>query len=184
MEKFETERLVMRGWTLDDAEDCYKYCKDPRIGTPSGWKAHESVEESRDVIKQYYFEPEVYAICFKEDRRPIGTIKIYSKKVSPLPELAEDEVEIGYWIGAEHWGKGIATEAAKWAAKRAFQELGMKRVWGRYNFTNPRSGNVLRKVGLKPVFDRVEKGGLTGEDVDVHVVNIDKESWEALTKEN
>ena len=44
-----TDRLILRPWTEKDAESLYKYAKDPDVGTPAGWPAHKSVEESLDV---------------------------------------------------------------------------------------------------------------------------------------
>lgn len=33
----ETERLILRPWTEDDAEELYKYASDPNVGPPAGW---------------------------------------------------------------------------------------------------------------------------------------------------
>ena len=38
----ETERLILRPWEETDAEECYKYAKDPRVGPISGWPVHTS----------------------------------------------------------------------------------------------------------------------------------------------
>ena len=47
----ETERLILRRWKDSDAEDLYKYASDPDVGQIAGCPAHQSVDESRDVIK-------------------------------------------------------------------------------------------------------------------------------------
>ena len=36
----ETERLILRPWTEEDAEACYLYAKDPRVGPIAGWPVH------------------------------------------------------------------------------------------------------------------------------------------------
>lgn len=181
MNRLETKRLVLRRWTLDDAEDCFKYSKDERVAGPSGWKAHESVEESRDVIEKYYFEPEVYAVCLKSDPklRAIGSICITFKKYSPIVELTEDDGEIGYWIGVEHWGNGYATEAAKRIAKHAFQDLKLKKLWGRHYVSNPKSGHILKKLGLEHMYDKEEKDELTGKMEMSSFYCIEREAWRA-----
>ena len=46
----ETERLILRPWTEDDAEELYKYASDPDVGPAAGWPPHTSVENSRDII--------------------------------------------------------------------------------------------------------------------------------------
>ena len=41
----ETERLILREWKESDAEECYKYAQDPRVGPVAGWPVHTSVEK-------------------------------------------------------------------------------------------------------------------------------------------
>ena len=43
----ETNRLILRLWREDDAEDLYTYASDPDVGPPAGWPPHTSVEDSR-----------------------------------------------------------------------------------------------------------------------------------------
>ena len=51
----ETERLILRPWTEDDAESLFKYAQDQAIGPIAGWPPHTSVENSKEVIKKYTF---------------------------------------------------------------------------------------------------------------------------------
>ena len=44
----ETERLILRRWNENDAEDLYRYASDPDVGPIAGWPAHQSIDESRD----------------------------------------------------------------------------------------------------------------------------------------
>ena len=43
------DRLLLRPFTLDDAEGLYAYASHPEVGPPAGWRPHRSVEESRQV---------------------------------------------------------------------------------------------------------------------------------------
>ena len=65
----ETERLILRRWEDGDAEDLFKYASDPDVGPIAGWPPHQSVDESRDVIKNVLSGKEAYAICLKESYR-------------------------------------------------------------------------------------------------------------------
>ena len=47
----ETERLILRPWREEDADDLYIYASDPDIGPPAGWPPHTSVESSREIIR-------------------------------------------------------------------------------------------------------------------------------------
>lgn len=61
----------------------------------------------------------------------------------------DDEVELGYWIGRDFWGRGYATEAAR-AVLRLARMLGHTDVVAGHFIDNPASGAVLRKVGFVP----------------------------------
>ena len=63
----ETKRLILRSWEDGDAEDLYEYAKNPDVGPIAGWPAHQSPEESRDVIKNVLNGREAYAVCLKTD---------------------------------------------------------------------------------------------------------------------
>ena len=60
---FTTDRLLLRPWTEADAEDLYRYAKDPQVGPAAGWPVHTSVENSREIIKNVLLEPGTYAVC-------------------------------------------------------------------------------------------------------------------------
>lgn len=47
----ETKRLLLRPWDEEDAEELYKYAKDPAVGPSAGWPPHTSVENSREIIR-------------------------------------------------------------------------------------------------------------------------------------
>jgi RimJ/RimL family protein N-acetyltransferase len=61
----------------------------------------------------------------------------------------ENEVELGYWIARDHWGRGYATEAARGALTLA-RVLGHRRIVAGHFIDNAASGRVLRKAGLCP----------------------------------
>ena len=46
----ETQRLILRKWTEEDAESLFEYAKDPEVGPITGWPPHKNVEESKNVI--------------------------------------------------------------------------------------------------------------------------------------
>ena len=58
-------------------------------------------------------------------------------------------VEIGWRIAFEHWGKGIATEAARASLDAAFQELGLSEVVSFTATTNKRSMRVMERLGMR-----------------------------------
>ena len=68
--------------------------------------------------------------------------------VGLTPESDPNVAELGYWLGRQHWGIGIATEAARTVVGYGFQTLGLQRITSGYFQDNPRSGRVLSKLGF------------------------------------
>ena len=66
--------------------------------------------------------------------------------------------EIGYWVGADYRGRGVATGAARAVTQFAFDKLGAKTATAGHFIDNPASGRVLERAGF----------GLTGETVMMH----------------
>lgn len=60
MKRLETPQLILRDWAEEDAEDLYRYAKDPEAGPAAGWKPHENMEESREVAKMFIREGEFW----------------------------------------------------------------------------------------------------------------------------
>ena len=57
------------------------------------------------------------------------------------------EVELGYWIARDHWGRGYATEAVR-AVLSVARALGHRRIVASHFLDNPASGRVLEKAGF------------------------------------
>ena len=142
----ETERLVLRPWSVDDAEECYRYACDPQVGPAAGWPPHRSVEESRLVIEKFLSNPTDYAIIWKETNLPIGAISL---KFNSDLASGDDECELGYWLGAPYWGRGIMPEAGREMLRHAFEDLKMTRVWCGYYEGNEKSRRVQEKLGFR-----------------------------------
>ena len=141
----ETERLILRPWKEADAEECYKYAKDPRVGPMAGWPVHTSVENSRQVIRDVLMVPETYALVLKETGLPVGSIGLHHNDIAKT----EDEIELGYWLGVPYWGRGLVPEAAREVLRHAFEDLGVSRVWCRYFEGNTKSKRVQEKLGFR-----------------------------------
>ncbi len=56
--------------------------------------------------------------------------------------------ELGYWLGEEHWGRGIVSRAVKAIVRHAFEDLGLRRVYARIFSNNLASKRVLEKAGF------------------------------------
>ena len=141
----ETKRLILRPWSEDDAKELYKYASDPDVGPPAGWPPHTSVENSREIIRTVLSAPETYAVCLKENGKPIGSIGLHRNDLAEQ----EDEYELGYWIGKPFWGQGLIPEASREILRYAFEDLGMNRIWCGYYDGNEKSRKVQLKLGFE-----------------------------------
>lgn len=176
----ETKRLVLRPWQETDAEELYRYAKDPRVGPAAGWKAHESVEESKIIIRDILSANETYAIVWKETGLPIGSIGLHHNDLA----AGEDELELGFWLGVPFWGRGLVPEAAREILRHAFLDLGVKRVWCRYYDGNEKSKRVQEKLGFRYQFTSEVPVPALGETRKGHANLLTKEEWEEGLKAN
>ena len=79
MQLLETDRLLLRPFTLDDAEGLYAYASHPEVGPPAGWRPHRSVEESRQVIENIFIPSDALAVLRKSDGRLIGSARSWGR---------------------------------------------------------------------------------------------------------
>jgi RimJ/RimL family protein N-acetyltransferase len=168
----ETKRLILRPWIETDAQECYKYAKDPKVGPIAGWPVHTSVENSRQIIRDVLMVPETYAIVLKETGLPIGSIGLHHNDLAEK----EDEAELGYWIGVPYWGRGLVPEAAHELLRHAFEDLKLNQIWCGYYDGNEKSKRVQEKLGFRYQW--------TNDEVPVPLMNETRRGFVSLlTKE-
>lgn len=144
----ETERIVLRPWKETDAEALYEYAKDGRVGPAAGWPVHQSVEESREIIRTVFMQEGVYAVTLKGDDKAIGCIGVLCGAKSNLP-IDEDEGEISYWIGVPFWGQGLIPEAMRRLIYYSFEDLQLRNLWCGYFDGNTKSKRAQEKCGFR-----------------------------------
>ena len=173
----ETKRLILRPWCEDDAEDLYTYASDPEVGPPAGWQPHTSVENSRGIIRTVLSSPATYAVCLAENGKPIGSIGFHRGDLAD----ADDEYELGYWIGKPFWGQGLIPEASREMLRYAFEDLGMSRVWCGYYDGNEKSRRVQEKLGF--VYHHTAEGVAVRQMNEIrtgHANLMTKERWQKV----
>ncbi len=83
-----------------------------------------------------------FAVTLREGGALIGAISL-------RVERDHERAELGYWIGVPWWGQGYGTEAARAVMAFGFDELGLNRVFARHMASNPASGRVMEKIGMR-----------------------------------
>lgn len=173
-----TERLLLRPFTLADAEAMYtNWAKDPAVTKYLMWKHHPSVETSRAVLEDWipqYQKNDYYlwAIVPGDFGQPIGSIAAVKQ---------DDQIQmvhIGYCIGKEFWHKGIMSEALAAVMAFFFEKVDVRRVESRHDPNNPHSGEVMKKCGMK-YEGTLRQGDWNNQGiVDADLYAILKNEWE------
>jgi RimJ/RimL family protein N-acetyltransferase len=138
----ETKRLALRAPRLGDAKTVATLANDRRIAEntariPYPYKLADA--ESFIAGANRPGGETVFLITLR-DETIVGACGVMA---------AEPAGEIGYWLGAEHWGKGYATEALHTVIDYAFTDLGHEALQAGARVTNPASRRVLEKCGFQ-----------------------------------
>ena len=172
----ETRKIRLRPWRESDAEMLFKYASDPEVGPRAGWPPHQSVEESRRIIRDVFMADGTWAIEWKRNGEVIGCIGYLPAAHSNLL-IADNQCEVGYWVARPYWGKGICTAALRLLVDYCFQEKGFSTIWGDFFPDNPASGRVMSKCGFQDTGQDVLCPNLeVGADRLVHVMRLDREN--------
>jgi RimJ/RimL family protein N-acetyltransferase len=143
----ETERLVLRGWRDEDVEPFAALCSDPRVmrwvgrGVPQD---RAQAEVSLAVIRDHWAR-HGFGLWAAQERATeefagfVGLARLDDRS---------GEVEIGWRLRRESWGRGLATEGALAAREHAFGELGLSRLVAQVHPDKRPSIRVVDKLGM------------------------------------
>lgn len=146
MSKIQTERLLLRPITLDDANDIFEYSKDIDVGSNAGWQPHKDIDETIKIMKDIFIDKEnVWGIILKTNNKLIGSIGLVddSKRENECAKM------IGYSIGKNYWSNGYMTESVKSVVDFGFKELNLRLISAYCYPFNQRSKRVLEKCNFK-----------------------------------
>lgn len=139
-----TERLILRKFTENDLNDIYRIFSDVDVNRFLPWFPLRTIEEAKIFYieryeKKYKQEKAYnYAIYLRKNNRPIGYINV----------SMDESYDFGYGLSKEFWSKGIVTEASK-AVIQQLKTDGIPYITATHDVNNPRSGEVMKKLGMK-----------------------------------
>ncbi len=140
-----TARLLLRAFRASDVDDSRAYRDDPELARflphiPQPF-TREDAEAFvlRNMTEPWELQP-TFAVVLHD--RVIGTVNL---EIAPDTRTAM----IGYTIARQHWGRGLATEAATAAMQWALDEHDLVVIWASTDPENLRSRRVLEKLGMK-----------------------------------
>lgn len=144
----ETPRLLMREFTLEDADHVFKFSSNEdvtRYTGDAGWV--NTINDAENIIHNIWLKEynEVgyarFALVLKENNQVIGFCGLKYE-----PEL--NAPDIGYRMLPEYWGKGLGMEASRAALEYAFNQLGLSYIVGEVDVANTASHKILTNLGL------------------------------------
>jgi RimJ/RimL family protein N-acetyltransferase len=142
-----TERLVIRPWGLDEADRLFDIRRRMEVARWLGGTPMRERREAVESIERYdgwsATDPRfgAWAVVERGAEVPAGTVLL-----NRLPD-GDGEVEIGWHLHPDSWGRGYATEAATAVLQRGIAG-GLEEVWAVTHLENDRSVAVCRKVGM------------------------------------
>lgn len=165
----ETERLILRQFTMDDVDCIAALDGDPEVmryvadGLPKA--RTDAAEGVARVLLNYEKFPRL-GIWIAEEKPSLAFAGCFALKCIPKTE----EIEVGYRLMKSAWGRGLATEGARAMLRYGFCERGLDRIVAVTHPDNAASQRVLRKLGL----DYRGTGHYCGRDVLYFVIERKK----------
>ncbi|MBU7314609.1 GNAT family N-acetyltransferase [Paenibacillus oleatilyticus] len=169
----ETDRLILRHQTIEDAAFILELMNDPSWIRYIGDKGVRTLDDARSFITKVPLDMYArlgfgfYLTELKDGGTPIG-ICGFAKR-----DFLED-VDVGYAFLPQFRGKGYAFEAASAAMAYAESELGLKRIVAITTKDNHASAKLLEKLGMH--FEGTIPYADTDEEVRLYAINCRKHS--------
>jgi [ribosomal protein S5]-alanine N-acetyltransferase len=152
----ETDRLLLRSFTSEDAQLFYELNHEPEV-TKYTYDPVRDIDHAKQVLEQIILPQYAlynygrWAVHTKPSLEFIGWCGLKCR-----PE--RNEIDLGYRFIKKKWGKGYATEAAYACIKYGFEKLNLQRIIGRAVPGNIASLNVLEKCGMTYIGEETVDG--------------------------
>ena len=146
MPMLETERLILRALSADDADSLHRISNEPNVRLYL-WDDEPILEATvKSLIEQS-------DRMFSKERIGVFGIRMHGREdllgfCGFVRLEGMEESELWYELTQEVWGRGLATEAARACVRYAFEDVGMERVIAGADAPNTASLRVIEKLGM------------------------------------
>jgi len=154
MNVLETERLILRRFTVDDAQFILTLVNEPSFLRYIGDKKIRSLEDARQYILSgpvASYERHGFGLCLvqlRETHTPTGMCGLLKREELPEPD-------IGFALLPAFWNKGFAFEAAGAVLQDAHERLRLQRILAITSLDNEASIKLLERLGF--TFEKITK---------------------------
>ena len=160
----ETDRLILRPFTIDDAEAMFIMDSNPNVHKYLWNKPVQDITEIYPVIEslqKQYAANKIgrFATFLKEDGQFIGWTGI--KFINDHVENGNTNFyDYGYRLDERFWNKGYATEATKFWLEYGFNEMKIKEMNAYTHTQNGASNHILSKCGMQFIEEYTAEDGI------------------------
>ena len=139
------ERCTIRPWRLDDAESLAKHANDRKVwlGLRDLFPHPYTIDDAHEFLQKKIIGQSATIFCIEINGAAVGGIGIH-----PGQDVHRHTATLGYWLGAEFWGRGIMTEAVAALTDFCFENFPLRRISAEVFANNPASARVLEKAGF------------------------------------
>lgn len=171
----ETDRLLLRQFTLDDADDIVEGLNNFNVAkwmayAPYPYGKKDAIEFITKAIETKAY---TFAVVLKSENKVIGCTQLRNI------DLVQGTAGGGIWINENYHGKGYGSEAWGARIKYAFEVLGLRRLENGFFEGNEKSWAMQKKFGYKQEGIRRKKyiPLSTGVPTDEVITGLLKEEW-------
>lgn len=144
----ETARVVLREPGHGDAQDLFAVFSDPEVMRYWSCEPMQSPSEAGDLVEQIiagrrdgtFYQ---WAIGLRGESRVVGTVTLF------CIDLTHRRAELGFALGRDWWGRGLAGEAVSRVVDHAFGAMGLARLEADADPRNDASLALLERLGFR-----------------------------------
>ncbi len=168
MKILETERLLLRQFSTEDAQFILTLVNEPSFIQNIGDRGVRTLDDARAYLLNgpvaSYAKNGfgLYLVLLKETNEPIGMCGLIKRD-------SLEDVDIGYAFLPKFWSRGYAIESARAVKNYAKDVIGLRRIVAITDPANEGSIRVLEKLGLR--FEKMVR--LSQDDIELKLFTVD-----------
>ncbi|MEX2449246.1 MAG: GNAT family protein [Rhodospirillales bacterium] len=172
-----TRRLTLRPAADTDVPEMVRLAGGERVATrtanipyPYSLEAGEAWFAARRESRADGYEL-LFAIERRADAALLGAVGL-------IVDSANNEAEVGYWLGVPYWRQGYMSEALDEVLRFAFEDLGLASVTGGAFPDNAASIGLQKKLGMTEAGRAIHPAPARGGPREVMVLGITRAAWQ------
>src|SRR5688572_5563141 len=176
--RLETSRLVLRHPKPTDSSDLFAVFSDPEVMRYWSDLPMSTPQDADGYIAQidaHFHDRDLFQWAAEQrtTARVIGTCTLLNVSA------AHQRAEIGFALGRQHWGQGLATEIVNALLSFAFETLALHRLEADVDPRNERSLRLLERLGFLREGHLRERYFVGGERQDSVLLALLRRDWQA-----